>query len=175
MGRLKCLPHLVARGDEGNIGAITHQLCFPYLKLLIFSSEIRNGLSSKPNIDWSFTFQNGFLRGDFGLCGIAGRNDRHVGQHTHGGNVLQSLMRGSVRPDRNTRMGTADDDMHIVVTHRDTNLVVGTMRRKNAVGAEHGNLAAQGQASGSCHGILLSDSHGEKPFGKSLGKEVHAY
>ena len=168
-------PHLVTRGHKGNIRSLAHQLRLPNLKVLVFIGKIRYCFTPKTHINRTFAFQNGFLRSDFGLRGVAGRNHSHVGQHTHGGDVLQSLVGGTIGADRYAGMSTANDDMHIVVTHRNTNLVVGTMCSKNAVGAKHGELSTQGQASRSCHGILLSDAHGEKTFGVCLRKEVHPH
>ena len=130
----------MSRGNKRDITTILHQLSFSDFKFLILSGKIRHRLAPETHIDRSFTFKDGFLGGDFGLGGIARRDDGHVGQHTHSRDVLQSLMRGAIGTYGNTSMGTTDDDMHIVVTHRDTNLVVGTVRRKHTVGAKDGNL-----------------------------------
>ena len=70
-------------------------------------------------------------------------------------------------------MGTTNDDMHVVVTHRDTNLVIGTMRGKHTVSAEYGYLPAERQSRSGGHCILLGNAHGEETLRIGLRKEVH--
>ena len=175
VGRLERLPHLMACSHQGNVFALTHQLRLPDLEVLVLSGEVRHRLAAETDIDGTVKLEYRLFRGDLGLCGVAGRDHGHVGQHTHRCNVFQSLMCSAIRTHRNARMSAADDHMNVVVTGRDPDLVVGTMGRKHAIGAEYGDLAAQGQARGHSHGILFSDAHREKTIRECIPEEVHPH
>ena len=84
-------------------------------------------------------------------------------------------MGGTVGTYRHARMGAANDDVDIIVACRNTDLVVGTMCGKHAIGAEHRNLAAQGHTRCHRHGVLLGDTHREESLGERILEEVHTH
>ena len=173
--RFQRFPNLMAGSHQGHVGAVKHQLGFPDLEFLVFVGEIRHRLASETDIDRAFQLLDRLHGRNLGLGGVTRRDDCHVRQHPHGCNILQSLMGSAIRSYRDSSMGTTDDHVNVVIAGRNTDLIVGSMRRKHAVGAEHRYLAAQRHARRHRHSILFSDAHGEKAVGKRLLEEVHPH
>ena len=146
VGCFESLPDLVSGSHQGNVVSLTHQLGLPDLEVLIIRGEVWHRLAAETDVDGTVAFEDGLLGGDAGLGGVTWRDYRHMRQHPHHCQILEGLVGSTVGAYRHTCVGAADDDMNVVVTGRDTDLVVGPMGGKYAVGAKHRYLTAQCQA-----------------------------
>ena len=83
-------------------------------------------------------------------------------------------MGGSIGAHRDPRMGTAEDHMEVVVTHRGADLVKGPAGEKDAVGGHEGHLPPQSQPCGGAHQVLLADAYIIKMIGVPVMDPVGA-
>ena len=102
--------------------------------------------------------------------GIAGDDQLHVWQDPHDGDLLQGLVGGSVRADRQTTVGPGQLDIQIGIADGGPYLVPGPPGQKDTVGGDERDLSGQRQASGHPQHVLLGDADIEESFGIFLGK-----
>ena len=64
---------------------------------------------------------------------VAWNNNGKVGQDAGEGNVFEPLVRGTVRTDRDTGMGTGDFNRYVVVANTGAQLVPVAARREDSI------------------------------------------
>ena len=127
-----------------------------------FAGNYGRCLAREPDVLGSIHLEEKMLRGSPCLIVIAGSHDIHVGKSAHLEELFERLMRGPIRPHRDTAMGARDKNAELAVTDGSADLVEVPSRREHAIGTEYGELAFLGKARRDASRALFGDAHAEE-------------
>jgi len=104
------------------------------------------------------------------LIAVAGAQNRHIGNGTHNGQILNALMGCPVLSNRQSAMGTHHFHIQAGIRHTVAHLFPSPSSGKHREGIDEGFLSTGGQSSSHPHHIGLRDPHIKKTVRVGCGK-----
>ena len=158
LGSLQRLGYTQAGGDQRNILAFPQHHALAQLKFVIrVVVDHRHSQSPEPQI-YRTVMVNGSLHGSLCFHIIRRADDNHPRDSAHEGDILVTLMSGTILTYGNARMSGADLHIQMGITNRIADLLKGTACRKHGKGADERDLACGGKACCDAHHVALSDT-----------------
>ena len=133
-----------AVGDDGNVGAVAHNLALANFKLVAFLMEDGHRRPAEAHIHRAHIFVGGLHHG-LGLHIVGGAHDHHAGDGAHQSEVLAALVAGTVLTYGDAAVGSADLHIQVGIADGVAHLLIGTS------GGEHGEGGSEGHQAGGGH------------------------